>query len=903
MATEKEQIIIDLQIDSKDVKDSEKDIENLTTQILALEKQVKSNRQEMKKSDAELQKENKSRKDLAVLVAKQQQSLSNLRRERTQNIKVIQSEFTSIQSLQAATSKMVAARNKVNLATKEGRTEFARLTTEISKNTTALKKYDMQIDRHTRNVGNYPKLTQNIKVGFGALTAGIGVAVGAIAAFGSATKYMFELNSGVKKVEHTFNTTNDEAKELTSTMYALSDTFGTDFNEVLNSSNTVSKEFGISAAESLKLIEEGFLKGSNQTGQFLDILKEYPTQLKSIGLSAEESFAIINQQVTSGVYSDKGIDALKEGGIRLRENTKAVQDALGPLDEQIRLQIKQEAAAGNTFKAMQLISKELNTANLTAEESQVIMSDVFGGAGEDALSFVYNLQDVSLSLEGISNSTTMVQDSTYNMDNAWNNFLLSVDNGEGIISSTFAAVQNGIAGILQGFTDLNNGTASFSDTIARTGILGDAAKIAANARIDAAKAEKIEKNKINNEEVENTIKKTDSQIEAEKLLSKIQKNINNKKIADYNKYLENVMAGSLKLKELEIQNMEDGYEKELAILNLKQEKESESLKKSLQSKEQLDAALLLTDSKYLKEKAKLYDEYFLIEEERNKNIALENEASKTLEIETLKVVEQLKLDTKEQYRNKEKEWDRIFEDEKFQKSVELANAGVELFQTLQDRKMHSLDTQMNHELRQAGDNEEKKKEIQQKYAVEKYRIVRKQFIADKAISVANAGIDVAAAIAKNLTNIALLPFITALGAVQIATILATPPPPAPTFAKGGVIVGGGTHASGNDTQIFDQNGNFYGRVEKGEMMTVLNRRGTEALMLSELNQKYGGRSFFSTPQKINAEGGSLNVQDTNTGNDLSQIVNAIQGLNISVNVNDINEAQSKKVRVVDNASF
>lgn len=74
--------------------------------------------------------------------------------------------------------------------------------------------------------------------------------------------------------------------------------------------------------------------------------------------------------------------------------------------------------------------------------------------------------------------------------------------------------------------------------------------------------------------------------------------------------------------------------------------------------------------------------------------------------------------------------------------------------------------------------------------IEKKRIEaqRQAAIYDKAISAAQAGIAIALAITKSLATPALIPWIAALGAVQLATILATP---IPEYARGTDDHGGG----------------------------------------------------------------------------------------------------------------
>lgn len=49
--------------------------------------------------------------------------------------------------------------------------------------------------------------------------------------------------------------------------------------------------------------------------------KEYPAYFKEAGISASQFIAIIAETSKQGIYSDKGLDAIKEGNLRIREMT------------------------------------------------------------------------------------------------------------------------------------------------------------------------------------------------------------------------------------------------------------------------------------------------------------------------------------------------------------------------------------------------------------------------------------------------------------------------------------------------------------------------------------------------------------------------------------------------------
>ena len=319
--------------------------------------------------------------------------------------------------------------------------------------------------RHQKEVGNYPKifggagLSMKSLVGefknmgaqllsAGSIIGGITLLINGLKALNLASKEIIDIE---KQLNSSFDLSAQASKNTAAQIRALAGTFDEDYNQVIKAATAVSKELDISVQEATDRIQEGFLKGSNTGGEFLDILQEYPAQFRAAGIDAETTFAIINQTAKEGLYSDKGIDAIKEGGLRLRENNKAVKEALSPLKESVRLQIEQELAANNSFGAIQLVSEALNDTSLSAEQTQKIIADVFGGAGEDAgLRYLQTLKDIDTTLDDVAVTASESEQSTLKLNQGWNDLVSGVA-GNNVLTDYFNNVKNTIGGIL---TDL-----------------------------------------------------------------------------------------------------------------------------------------------------------------------------------------------------------------------------------------------------------------------------------------------------------------------------------------------------------------------------------------------------------------------------------------------------------------
>jgi hypothetical protein len=154
-----------------------------------------------------------------------------------------------------------------------------------------------------------------------------------------------------------------------------------------------------------------------------------------------------------------------------------------------------------------------------------------------------------------------------------------------------------------------------------------------------------------------------------------------------------------------------------------------------------------------------------------------------------------------------------------------------------EEELAALQAQQEEELRLAGDNEQKKDLIRQKYALKEKDIKRKQAEADKRKAIFDAIINTAVAVVTGFVKGGpiLAAIAAALGAAQIALISAQP---IPKFAKGGAvpssdingIISGKPHAAGG--VLIEAEGNEFitrrSQAMKGDNLGLL-----EAINMSD----------------------------------------------------------------------
>jgi hypothetical protein len=221
-------------------------------------------------------------------------------------------------------------------------------------------------------------------------------------------EYATEISNLKVNIESLTGLAGASLNRTTGAVKAIADTFNTDVNEVLLAGNTISKQFGLNMSDSLELVKKGLASSANINGDFLDQVKEYSPHFKAAGLEAQNMIAIMSTSASTGIFSDKGSDLVKEAGLRLREMTISTTDALKGIGiNSDRMQ--RDLAHGNItiYQAMQQVA--LRLAEFPAETAKVgtAIADIFGGPGEDAgLEFIKTLGTMDLSLEKVMASTT-----------------------------------------------------------------------------------------------------------------------------------------------------------------------------------------------------------------------------------------------------------------------------------------------------------------------------------------------------------------------------------------------------------------------------------------------------------------------------------------------------------------
>lgn len=301
------------------------------------------------------------------------------------------------------------------------------------------------------------------------------LAIAGVAGAAGAFKWWYDYNAGLveatRLTQQFTGLAGQELSQVRNQVTVLADTFDSDFREVMVAANAVSKQFGIDIQQSLNLVQQGLVAGANANGEFFDTLREYPAYFREAGLTAEQFIAITTQAAQQGIFSDKGVDTIKEANLRLREMTTSTAEALDGIG--ISSQEVQEAlrtGAMTTFDVIQQVSARLSELPDSAAVVGTAIADIFGGPGEDAgLAYIRTLQDINLNLDEVTARTGVLGQlqekqlrSELELQNALSALFDATGGGfERMTTNVKVFINQGLTGLINGIISIYNYLADF----------------------------------------------------------------------------------------------------------------------------------------------------------------------------------------------------------------------------------------------------------------------------------------------------------------------------------------------------------------------------------------------------------------------------------------------------------
>ncbi|MBQ4060437.1 MAG: phage tail tape measure protein [Bacilli bacterium] len=211
---------------------------------------------------------------------------------------------------------------------------------------------------------------------------------------------------------------DSQIEDFSKSVLSIAQTFDTDMNDVLKTSNVLMTNFGISGGEALDIIAWGFQNGLDYSGDFLDTLWEYSVQFADMGYSATEFASMLEKGMQNGIFNtDKLADAVKEANIRLKEMPEATGEAVEKLGLDITKIQSDIAKGGDTAqKAMTDVAKALLEIEDPVERNTIGV-EIFGTMWEDAgEAIAESVAGATSDIEGLNGSVSDMNSNIENMN-------------------------------------------------------------------------------------------------------------------------------------------------------------------------------------------------------------------------------------------------------------------------------------------------------------------------------------------------------------------------------------------------------------------------------------------------------------------------------------------------------
>ena len=397
MATNEEEHILNIKVSYDKAVEG---IRAYRAEIEALKQREKALSEELENGTVTRQEYDKEVEIGKVAQKNYRDEIRTLQKEIQNNIRQQQQQEGSLKQLRAELSNATKAYDEMSRTEREG-AKGKELQEHIKAITKELKGAEEETDRFYRNVGNYrnsiveaitgnnqfaSSLANLMQEGGGTLSGMFQTAITSVKSFGAALmglmanpaflgiagiagvgvafKWFYDYNQGIAeatRLTHEFTgLTGDELVSVRNEIQAIADTMGKDYKDTLSTVDALMANYGLTAQQSMKVVEDGFASGADLSGDMLSKIQQYAPTFHDAGISADQMVAIL-QQTRSGIFSDKGLDIITMASKRIREMSTGTRSALEGIGIDVN-KVQDDLASGarSTFDVVQEISTKMN---------------------------------------------------------------------------------------------------------------------------------------------------------------------------------------------------------------------------------------------------------------------------------------------------------------------------------------------------------------------------------------------------------------------------------------------------------------------------------------------------------------------------------------------------------------
>ena len=544
MATNEEEHILNIKVSYDKAVEG---IRAYRAEIEALKQREKALSEELENGTVTRQEYDKAVEIGKVAQKNYRDEIRTLQKEIQNNIRQQQQQEGSLKQLRAELGNATKAYDEMSRTEREG-AKGKELQEHIKAITKELKGAEEETERFYSNVGNYrnsiveaitgnnqfaSSLANLMQDGGGTLGGMFQTAITSVKSFGAALmglmanpaflgiagiagvgvafKWFFDYNQGIAeatRLTHEFTgLTGDELVSVRNEIQAIADTMGKDYKDTLSTVDALMANYGLTAQQSMKVVEDGFASGADLSGDMLSKIQQYAPTFHDAGISADQMVAIL-QQTRSGIFSDKGLDIITMASKRIREMSTGTRSALEGIGiDANKVQDDLASGARSTFDVVQEISTKMKNFGADSQQVGSVLKDVFGRQGAEAgIKLIEQLDTMSTSLEEVKKQTgewgkDQEEDikAVAELNGAWSALFDLTDNGwemmidkvEDFARESLTSVLKGIIGLVNWFVRLYNNAvivrAGVQSMVAQFKILWSAAKLVINLIVDGFK--------------------------------------------------------------------------------------------------------------------------------------------------------------------------------------------------------------------------------------------------------------------------------------------------------------------------------------------------------------------------------------------------------------------------------
>ena len=200
--------------------------------------------------------------------------------------------------------------------------------------------------------------------------------------------------------------TGSELSAMTAEIKATADVWGKEYKETLEAVDTLTSQYGITAQQALKIVQDGFQSGADLNNNMIAKIRQFAPAFHDAGIGASELVAII-QQTRSGIFSEEGMNLISMAAKKIREMSSATESSLQAVNIDTQLMQQQLSEGSITMMdAIRQVSAKLKELPPNSQQVGEVLKDVFGRQGAAAgLEMIKSLEQMDTDLANLTGTT------------------------------------------------------------------------------------------------------------------------------------------------------------------------------------------------------------------------------------------------------------------------------------------------------------------------------------------------------------------------------------------------------------------------------------------------------------------------------------------------------------------